>query len=136
MSDLLSGVAHRIRAVAIADSSEESPGVSLTLTALKDASTTKILEANFPEVSSPHRRGVAELAAGVLRVAATLAREYRVAGSSFLDSAVRTEDDCVRVLIRSEEDMKVLEAIGMFPRVGYAGTRGVLAVERRMLCLL
>jgi len=122
MSALLSGVAQRIRAVAIADSSEEAPSVSLTLTALTDASTTKILEANFPEVSSSHQRGVAHLAGGVLRVAATLAREYRVAGSSFLDSAVRTEDDCVRVLIRSDEDMRVLEAIGLFPRVGYAGS--------------
>jgi hypothetical protein len=121
ISKLLAGVATRLRAISIADSAESPPKASLTVNALEDDETAEVLNANFPNVPTTHRRAIVQLAGGVLRVAATLAREYQPGTSTFLDAAIRTENDSLQLLVPDARDMTALEAISLFTRVGYQG---------------
>lgn len=124
LADLLRGSEDRVRAIAIYDSAQETTDVNVEVAALDEEDVRRVLEENFGDVPSSHRRAFAHLADGHLQIAAKLGSAYRNDRQRFVRSAAANAADVLLNHVRDEDDRTALQLVSMFHRIGYRGTVG------------
>lgn len=133
LASLLRGSEGRIRAVVVCDSAEQVADFDIQLEPLEDEEFRTVLEANFADLPSTHRRALAHLSDGIPQIAAQLRSAYRRDPERFLDDSTAWAADSLRNLVRDGQDLAVLQLVALLPRVGY---RGTVSSQLSTLCRL
>lgn len=120
LEDLLRAETDRFKLVAIHDHKEEASHVSATLSKLDDDDLQCILNGNFQTIPARHSRAIAHLSDGIPRIAGKLAESYLVDPTRFLDDSASWAHDELRRIVPDPMDLRVLRALALFSRVGYA----------------
>lgn len=128
---LLRAEGSRLRAVAIQDPTEEASDVQVVVERLEDRDVRRVLEANFREMDPRHREAVVECSDGSLRVAVELAHAYSEDQPRFLSLTAKWATDQIRRMVPNDSDRRLLEALSLFFRVGYAE---LVASELQWVC--
>jgi hypothetical protein len=121
LEQMLLAEGHRIRAVLLCDPTQGAVRSSIALRRLGDQDVQRVIDANFPDTPSSHRRAFVHLADGILKIAVRLASAYGTAPSGFLADSSAWAFDELRRLVPDQQDMRVLQALSLFARVGFRG---------------
>ena len=118
----LSGHRERVRAVCIDNSGDRLGGVpELWLDKLPFAVVERILEENFPSVGPEQRRTYSKLAGGYVRLAADMCEhDPEIQQQTHFGPATNSIDDYLRLTIPDDKRLRVVEAIALFQKVGFA----------------
>ncbi len=124
LAHLIRGIEDRVRAIIINDSAEETADVRVVIEPLEYDELHKVLEANFGDIGPSHRRAIAHLSDGVLQIAALLGARYRADRHRFMADAGASAFDVLWNAVQDRNDRLALQALSLFPRLGFKGEVG------------
>ncbi len=131
LEQMLLAEGHRVRAIVLCDPTEGAARGSVALRRLGDQDVQGVIDANFSGAPSSHRRAFVHLADGILKIAARLATSYAAGRSTFLDDSAAWAVDELHRLVRDREDLRALQALALFKRIGF---RGDVAAQIAEVC--
>lgn len=133
LETIVRGCQSRLRVVAIDNQGRPSTGPAPEhwLKNLDAAGTESILEKNFSHISPEHRRAIAQISGGFVRIAADICNNYDKFVALGIGSTLATIEHYFDSRITEDLQRQHIEALSLVTKAGFAGD---VSVELDKLC--